>query len=127
MDKIVVCEKCGAMVKVLIDCTCENCGIKCCGETMQQLIAGTTEASREKHIPEVSLNDKSVKVTVGSVLHPMTEEHYISWVYLETDKGGAFKHLDPTDAPEVVFALADEKPIAVYAYCNLHGLWKAEI
>ena len=122
--KFYVCRHCGNIITKLTDSTVP---VKCCGETMQQLIACNTEASREKHIPEVSLNDKSVKVTVGSVLHPMTEEHYISWVYLETDKGGAFKHLDPTDAPEAVFALADEKPIAVYAYCNLHGLWKAEI
>ena len=122
--KFYVCRHCGNIITKLTDSTVP---VKCCGETMQQLIAGTTEASREKHIPEVSLNDKSVKVTVGSVLHPMTEEHYISWVYLETDKGGQRKNLSVGSDPVVSFALADEKPIAVYAYCNLHGLWKKEI
>ena len=122
--KFYVCRHCGNIITKLTD---SSVPVKCCGEAMQQLIAGTTEASREKHIPAVVVEGNTVKATVGSVLHPMSDEHYIEWVYLETDKGGAFKHLDPTDAPEAVFALADEKPIAVYAYCNLHGLWKAEI
>ncbi len=99
----------------------------CCGEKMTLLEAGTVEASREKHIPVVSHEGNSVKVLVGSVLHPMAEEHSILWVALETDKGSQIKHLSVGAAPEVVFALADEKPLAVYAYCNLHGLWKADI
>ena len=77
--------------------------------------------------PEVEVLDGRVNVTVGSVLHPMAEEHSILWVYLETDKGGQKKDLKVGEAPIVSFALIDEKPIAVYAYCNLHGLWKKEI
>ena len=88
--------------------------------------SGTVEASREKHIPVVSVDGSIVNVTVGSVEHPMLDEHSILWVYLETDKGGQRKCLDIGKAPVVTFALSDEKPVAVYAYCNLHGLWKTE-
>ena len=101
--------------------------MKCCGQNMTKLEAGVVEASREKHVPVASVSGNVVTVNVGSVNHPMSEEHSILWVYLETDKGGQRKALNPGDAPVVSFALADEKPIAVYAYCNLHGLWKSEI
>lgn len=119
-----ICEHCGNIIGMI-----HNAGVPvvCCGQKMTKLEAGVVEASREKHIPVVKVNDGKVEATVGSVLHPMTEDHYITWVYLETDKGGQRKSLMPTDAPKVSFALCDEKPIAVYAYCNLHGLWKAEI
>ena len=122
--KFYICEKCGNIVEKI-----QDSGVTpfCCGQKMSEIIAGTVEASREKHIPVVSVNGNSVEVIVGSVLHPMAEEHNISWVYLETDKGGARKYLKPGDEPRVTFSLADEKPIAVYAYCNLHGLWKTEI
>jgi superoxide reductase len=99
----------------------------CCGQKMTKLEAGAVEASREKHIPEVVVEGDTVKVTVGSVIHPMTEEHFIEWVYLMTDKGGQRKCLAAGDAPSVEFKLVDEKPLAVYAYCNLHGLWVKEI
>ena len=79
------------------------------------------------HIPEVTVDGDVVKVSVGSVIHPMVEEHSILWIYLETDKGGARKSLKPGEAPDAVFHLAGERPIAAYAYCNLHGLWKKDI
>ena len=119
-----ICEKCGNTVGMI---HASGVPLVCCGQKMTAIEAGTVEASREKHIPVVTVDEKSVKVIVGSVLHPMTEEHSITWVYLETDKGGQRKNLAAGEAPEVTFALADEKPIAVYAYCNLHGLWKTEI
>ncbi len=124
MAKFYICEKCGNIVEKH-----ENSGVPvvCCGQKMTELVAGTVEASREKHIPLVEVKDGVVTVTVGSVLHPMSEEHLISWVYLETDKGSQKKVLSASDSPVVKFALADEKPVAVYAWCNLHGLWKTEI
>lgn len=122
--KFYICEKCKNTVGMI---HASGVPMVCCGQKMTALEPGTVEASREKHIPVVEVSGNTVKAVVGSVLHPMSEEHNISWVYLETDKGGQRKNLSPTDSPEVVFALADEKPIAVYAYCNLHGLWKAEI
>ena len=99
----------------------------CCGQKMTKLELGTIEASHEKHIPVVEVKDNIVTVTIGSVEHPMTEEHHIVWVYLQTDRGGQRKCLEIGKAPVVTFALADEKPVAAYAYCNLHGLWKTEI
>ncbi len=122
--KFYICEKCGNIVGKIHD---SGVPLICCGQKMTKLEAGVVEASREKHIPVVTVKENSVEVVVGSVLHPMAEEHNISWVYLETDKGGQRKNLKPGDEPCVSFALSDEKPVAVYAYCNLHGLWKAEI
>ncbi len=122
--KFVICEHCGNLVGVIND---SGAPMVCCGEKMKRLVPGVVEASHEKHIPVVDVVGNTVKVTVGSVLHPMAEEHSILWVYLETDKGGQRKTLEVGAAPEVTFVLGEEKPVAVYAYCNLHGLWKADI
>lgn len=122
--KFYICEHCGNIVGMVNDA---GVPLMCCGQKMKQLVPGEVEASAEKHIPVVTLEDNVVKVTVGSVEHPMTEEHSIKWVYLQTDRGGQRKCLDAGDAPTVSFALCDETPVAVYAYCNLHGLWKANI
>ena len=122
--KYYICEKCGNILEVV---NASGVTPSCCGQKMSVLEAGVVEASREKHIPEVEISDGKVTVTVGSVLHPMAEEHNILWVALETDKGTARKYLEVGAAPVVSFALDNEKPVAVYAYCNLHGLWKKEI
>lgn len=123
--KFYLCEHCGNIIGKIHDA---GVPVVCCGQKMTQLIPGTVEASAEKHIPVPSVNGSVVKVAVGSVDHPMIEEHYIPWVYLQTTVGGQRKNLVPGVAPEVTFALAEgETPVAVYAYCNLHGLWKADI
>ena len=125
MDKkFYICEHCGNIVEKVNDA---RVPLMCCGKKMVELVPGTVEASHEKHIPVVKVEGNVVKVDVGSVAHPMVEEHSILWVYLQTDKGGQRKNLEVGKAPVVSFALADEKPVAVYAYCNLHGLWKAEV
>ena len=123
-NKFYICRHCGNIVNSI-----KNSGVPmvCCGEKMEELTANTVEASQEKHLPVVSILGDKVKVEVGSAAHPMLEEHSIQWIYLETDKGGQRKCLKPGEAPVAKFAITDEKPIAVYAYCNLHGLWKAEI
>ncbi len=123
-NRFYVCEHCGNIVGMIHDA---GVPLMCCGQKMKQLEPGTVEASIEKHIPVVTVDGDKVKVVVGSVLHPMSQEHSITWVYLQTDRGGQRKCLPVDGAPEIIFALADEKPVAVYAYCNLHGLWKAEI
>lgn len=100
----------------------------CCGEKMEELVPNTVEASGEKHKPVVAVDGNTVTAVVGSAIHPMSEEHHISWVYLQTKHGGQRKILPVTGEPKVVFALAeDDVPVAVYAYCNLHGLWKTDI
>ena len=123
-NKFYICEHCGNLVGMVND---SGVPLVCCGAKMKQLVPGTVEASHEKHIPVVSVENGVVTVAVGSVEHPMSAEHSILWVYLETDKGGQRKNLEVGAPPVVKFALGDEKPVAVYAYCNLHGLWKTDI
>ena len=123
-NKFYICERCGNIAGKIHD---SGVSMVCCGQRMTQLEPGTVEASHEKHIPVVKQEGSVITVTVGSVEHPMTEEHSIQWIYLETDKGGQRKSLIPGEAPTVTFALSDESPVAVYAYCNLHGLWMAEV
>lgn len=119
------CEHCGKIVGAIKD---NNVPLICCGEPMGVLVANTTDAAQEKHVPVVAIDGQIIEVKVGEVIHPMIEEHYIEWIYLLTEQGGQRKVLNPGDDPVVTFAItADDKPIAAYAYCNLHGLWKADI
>ncbi len=92
-----------------------------------ELTPNTSDASKEKHIPDIKINDDILTVTIGSITHPMDENHYISFIYLETENGGQIKYLKPNDKPEVIFCIKNEKPITVYEYCTLHGLWKTDI
>ncbi len=107
-----------------------NAGVPliCCGEKMQELIPNTVDASAEKHVPVIKLDGNKVIIEIGSAPHPMTKEHYITWVYIQTKKGGQRKELLPDQEPFVEFALTEDDVMeAAYAYCNLHGLWKASI
>ena len=123
--KFFICKHCGNIVGMVFDA---KVPLTCCGEKMTELVPNTVDASAEKHVPAVRVEGSMVYVEIGSAPHPMAEEHYIQWVYMETAKGGQRKALKPGDEPKTAFALtADDKPIAVYAYCNLHGLWMAEI
>ena len=99
----------------------------CCGEEMQEIIPGSTDAALEKHVPVFTVEGNTVHVTVGSVPHPMLPEHYIEWVSLQTKAGNQRKALKPGEEPKVTFAITEGDEVeAVYAYCNLHSLWKAE-
>lgn len=121
--KFYLCEVCGNLVGKIHD---SGVDMVCCGKKMTQLIPGSVDAAAEKHVPEATVQNNLVTVNVGEVDHPMTEEHYIPWVYLQTKKGGQRKRLNPGDAPRAVFALESDEPVAVFAYCNLHGLWVKE-
>ena len=117
------CPICGQIVAIV-----KKTGVPlvCCGKPMQEIVPGTTDASVEKHVPVYEVKDGKVSVKVGSVAHPMTEEHYIEWVSLKTKFGNQRKALKPGDAPEVSFLIEKDGEVeAVYAYCNLHSLWKA--
>ena len=122
--KFYICPTCHNTVEMIYD---TDIKLFCCGEEMQELIPNTVEASGEKHIPAVKISKGMVEVNVGSVNHPMEEVHWIEWVQLVSDKGSYRKQLKPGEAPNVKFLLGDEKPLEVYAYCNLHGLWKKEL
>jgi superoxide reductase len=123
-QKFYICKHCGNLIGMLHD---GGVPMICCGEPMSELVANTVDASKEKHVPEVTVSGNNVEVKIGSAPHPMTEEHSIQWVYLQTQKGGQRKCLKPSDEPKATFAVTDDKPEAVFAYCNLHGLWKTEI
>ncbi len=122
--KFYICSHCRNIAEMVYD---TDIPLHCCGDKMDELIPGSVDASVEKHVPDVKIGESLVEVNVGSVNHPMEEVHWIEWVQLITDKGSYRKWLNPGDKPNVIFLLGDEKPLAVYAYCNLHGLWKAEI
>ena len=123
-SRFYVCPVCGNIIEMVNDS-----GVKpmCCGKPMMELVPNTVEASGEKHKPEVSVKDGVVSVNVGSIDHPMEEVHWIEWVQLNTDKGSQRKFLKPGEAPKVSFLLDGEKPLGVYAYCNIHGLWLTEL
>jgi len=119
--KFYICPDCGMIIETIHD---SGIAPSCCGMKMDQLLPNTVEASGEKHIPAVSVDGNVVTVNVGSVDHPMQDVHYIEWVQLVTERGIQRKYLNPGEAPNVIFHLSEDKPLAVYAYCNLHGLWK---
>ena len=122
-QKFFICETCGNIIAMVKP---SGVPVVCCGKPMKQIVPNTTDASQEKHVPVWSKEGNLVKVQVGSVAHPMIPAHYIEWVSLQTKAGNQRKALAPEQAPEVTFALTDGDEVeAVYAYCNLHGLWKA--
>lgn len=117
------CEHCGNIIEMVED---KGVPVVCCGQRMTELVAGTSDGAREKHVPVYEVKDNIVHVKVGEVAHPMIPEHYIEWIVLQTKNGVQRKKLNPGDKPEACFALCDGDEVeSVYAYCNLHGLWKA--
>lgn len=121
--KFLICKQCKKIVAVVQDSACPT---KCCGEPMEELIAGTTDGAKEKHVPSYKVDGNKVDVVVGEVEHPMLEAHYIQWIAIQTKQGMQRKVLAAGEAPKASFALTDDDElIAVYEYCNLHGLWKA--
>ena len=132
-QKFFICKHCGNLTGLI-----NNKGVPmvCCGEKMTELVPNTVEASMEKHLPVVSgetgtcscgCECNCISVQVGSIPHPMENEHNIAFVYVETERGGQRKCLKAGEEPKVAFCITNDKPVAVYAYCNLHGLWKTEI
>ena len=120
--KFLYCERCKKVELTVIDSKAPTI---CCGQPMKVLSANTTDAAGEKHVPVAEIIGNEVKVTVGSVIHPMLEEHHIAFVYVETENGGIRVNLK--DEPVAEVYVGNTKPVAVYEYCNLHGLWKTEL
>ena len=119
-----ICKHCGNMIVMIKDA---GVPIKCCGENMQEIIPGTSEGAQEKHIPVYDVKGETVKVCVGEIEHPMTPEHYIDWVCLETEDGFQLKKLNQGMSPHIAFNITKgDKVKAVYAFCNQHSIWKAQ-
>ena len=123
-QKFYFCKICKNMVGVLRD---SKVPLVCCSSEMIELVPNTVEAASEKHLPAVTVSGDSIKIQVGSVPHPMEEAHRIEFVYVETERGGQRKCLKAGDTPNISFSFLEDKPVAVYAYCNLHGMWKIDI
>ena len=120
------CAHCGNFVTFLTEKAAAT--PMCCGVKMEEVVANTVDAAKEKHVPAVTVDGNLVKVAVGSVAHPMMDAHYIQFIILETKKGYQKVDLKPGQEPAAQFLVAEgDAPVAVYEYCNLHGLWKAEI
>jgi superoxide reductase len=122
-QKFFRCKHCGNLLGLI-----NNAGVPmvCCGEKMQELIPNTVEAAVEKHLPVFEISDDVITVSVGSVPHPMTDEHHIEFIYLQTENGGQRKCIKVGTDAKAKFSIVEDKPICVFAYCNLHGLWKAD-
>ncbi len=116
------CQLCGNIVEVLHEGDGE---LMCCGEAMKLDKENTTDAATEKHIPVIERTAEGVKVTVGSVAHPMTEGHYIEWIELIDDDTIQRRALKPGDGPAAIFGGVKSDSVSARAYCNLHGLWKS--
>ena len=122
-QKFYVCKHCAKIIAVVKE---SGVPVMCCGQKMTEIVPGSVDAAAEKHVHVWTVEGNTVKVKVGEVAHPMLPEHYIEWVSLQSKCGNQRKQLRPGDAPEVSFALTDGDEVeAVYAYCNLHSLWKA--
>lgn len=122
-QKFYRCEVCGNLVGLI------NSGggtLVCCGQPMKELIPGTTDAATEKHVPVFTLEGDQLHVQIGSVEHPMTEEHWIQWIVVSDGTRTQRVKLNPGDAPKATFIVDPNAPLAIYEYCNLHGLWKTD-
>lgn len=118
------CEICGNLI-----CMVEDSGVVpvCCGTAMTKIVANSEDAAAEKHVPVLKRNGLHIQVLIGGLPHPMNDSHHISWILLLTSHGIYMRKLNNTDTAEAVFNIrVDEDVICVYAYCNLHGLWKAQ-
>jgi len=118
------CDLCGNLTGFILN---KGVPLSCCGQNMTELVPNTAEAATEKHLPSVNVAVNEIEVQVGSVPHPMDEGHHITFVYVETEDGGQRKCLKVGEDPKCTFSFFNDKPVSVFAYCNLHGLWKTEL
>ena len=123
-QKFMICNHCGNIIGIVEQ---PGAPLVCCGEEMQEMIPNSSGASVEKHMPVFEVKDNLVTVTVGEAIHPMEAGHHIAWISLQTKQGNQRKKLAVDGEPKAIFAICEGDEVeAVYEYCNLHGLWKAE-
>lgn len=119
-----ICNHCKNIIYFVND---SGVPVNCCGEKMHALIANTTDAAKEKHVPVYEIHCDEIKVQIGSTKHPMLAEHYIEFICLQTENGIQIKYLNPGNEPNTTFNVKDKKILSIFAFCNLHGLWKTDI
>lgn len=121
--KYYFCEHCGNIIEFVKD---SGVPVMCCGQKMKEMIPGTSDGAAEKHVPVITQNGNHILVEVGSVEHPMVEEHFIEWIVIETKMGSQKIKLSPADKPRAEFYLCEgDELVGAYEYCNIHGLWMA--
>lgn len=123
-QKFFRCRHCGNIVGLVIS---GGAPLTCCGTPMEELQPNVSEASAKTHMPVINVEQNTVTVSIGNGTHPMDEEHFIAWIYLETEQGGQRKSLSSAQSPQAIFSLHEDKALAAFAYCNRHGLWKAVV
>ncbi len=123
LNQVYRCNVCGNITEVVHPSMGK---LSCCGQAMELLDENTVDAATEKHVPVIEKIDGGYKVTVGSVTHPMLEDHFIQWIELVTETESLKKFLKPGEAPEAVF-YTDAKTVTAREYCNLHGHWSAAV
>lgn len=116
------CSKCGALIKVIKDCNCEDCGIKCCGDVMANVKPNSVDAAFEKHVPTYEVTEDKIIVTVN---HVMEDDHYIEWICLVSNEAEEYKYFNSGDSCTCEFKKVNDG--VLYSYCNKHGLWKSDI
>ena len=123
MRKLILkkCKKCNALVKVINDCNCENCGIKCCDEEMVEIKSNSTDAAFEKHVPTYEVDGDDLIVTVN---HVMDSDHYIEWIAFITEDSEEYVYFKPGDECKATFKHSKG---TLYSYCNKHLLWMSEV
>lgn len=120
--KIKKCTKCGAIVKVIEDCKCEECKIQCCGEQMKELIPNSVDAAIEKHVPTYEVKDGMLYIKVN---HVMEDEHFIEWITVVAENEEKTSYFAPGEEATVTYKY--QPGTTIYAYCNKHGLWKVDV
>ena len=121
--KYYYCEHCGNIIEFAKD---SGVPVMCCGQKMKEMIPGTSDGAAEKHVPVITQKGNHILVEIGSVEHPMVEEHFIEWIVIETKMGSQKIKLSPADKPRAEFYLCEgDELVSAYEYCNIHGLWMA--
>ena len=119
-----ICDVCGNMVGLIAD---GGGTLTCCNQPMRLLSANTSDGAAEKHVPSAERSGDTITVRIGSLPHPMTPAHYIQWIAVAYKERTQRVHLTPEDKPEAVFSVSAGEPVTLFAYCNLHSLWSAEL
>jgi superoxide reductase len=120
--EIYKCDVCGNMTEVI---HASGGTLVCCGQPMRNILAGTVDASKEKHVPVIENNDGKYSIIIGSAVHPMEEKHYIEWIQIISGDKSYREFLKPSREPKALFDLKSGR-ITAREYCNLHGLWSKE-
>ena len=113
------CLKCGKVIEEIESSACDT---MCCGDAMVEIVANSTDAAVEKHVPTYEVLEGNMEVKVN---HVMEDDHYIEWISIVFEDGEVTTFFNPGDEATVISSYVPGSTI--YAYCNKHGLWKTDV